>query len=60
LLYEKRVDQVEGVKEGILLEAGFDNVARNIPVTISSWAYEKANRVTGVEIIDNRAVDILC
>lgn len=51
---------IEGLKEGILLEVGFDNVTPNIPVTISSWAYEKAKGTSGIVIIDNRAVDILC
>jgi hypothetical protein len=35
-------------------------VTPNSPVTISSWAYEKATQVPGIELIDNRAVDILC
>jgi hypothetical protein len=43
-----------------LLEAGYDTVAPNAPVTISSWAYERAKNTPGVEIIDNRAIDILC
>jgi predicted nucleotidyltransferase component of viral defense system len=59
LNYESRTDDVEGVKEGILLEVGFDTVTPNNPVTISSWAYEKAVQ-QGVDIIDNRAVDIAC
>lgn len=33
---------VQGVKDGILLEAGFDRVAPNQPCLISSWAYGKA------------------
>lgn len=59
LHYESRTDAVDGVKEGILLEVGFDTVTPNNPVTISSWAYEKAVQ-QGVDIIDNRAVDIAC
>ena len=50
----------EGVKAGILLEAGFDQVTPNRPCTISSWAFDKASAV-GVEgLTDNRAVDVLC
>lgn len=49
-----------GIKEGILLEVGFDNVAPNIPVTISSWMYDRVKGLPGLGIIDNRAVDILC
>lgn len=60
-LYYKQVGQnIEGVKQGILLEAGYDNVAPNAPITISSWAYERAKSTSGIDIIDNRAVDILC
>lgn len=60
LYYKKYTNQIEGVKDGILLEAGYDNVAPNNPVTITSWAYEKATSIRGIELIDNRAIDILC
>jgi hypothetical protein len=60
LYYTTAASKIEGVKEGMLLEAGYDNVAPNSPVTITSWAYEKAKQTTGINIIDNRAVDILC
>lgn len=59
LHYESKTDAVDGVKEGILLEVGFDTVTPNNPLTISSWAYDKAVQ-QGVDIIDNRAVDIAC
>jgi len=60
LIYQQKTQSIDGVKEGILLEAGYDTVAPNMPVTISSWAYERAKNTPGVEIIDNRAIDILC
>lgn len=60
LHYKKFTTPIEGVKEGILLEAGYDTVAPNKPVTISSWAYESAKNNPNIEIIDNRAVAILC
>ena len=60
LIYQRKTDSIEGVKEGILLEAGYDTVAPNTPVTISSWALERAMNTTGIEIIDNRATGILC
>lgn len=60
LLYETRTEPVEGVKEGILLEAGFDTVTPNNNVTISSWAYDKTIDNKSINIIDNRAVDITC
>lgn len=59
LHYETMTEPVDGAKEGILLEVGFDTVTPNNPLTISSWAYEKAVQ-QGVDIIDNRAVDIVC
>jgi hypothetical protein len=59
LHYENSTDVIEGVKEGILLEVGFDNVTPNNPITISSWAYDKAIQQK-VSIIDNRAIDIIC
>jgi len=60
LIYQRRTDPIEGVKEGILLEVGFDTVVPNKPVTISSWAYERAKKTKDIDIIDNRAIDILC
>jgi hypothetical protein len=60
LFYKNNFDKIEGVKEGILLEAGFDTVTPNQQVTISSWAYDKAIQTAGIDIIDNRAIDIVC
>jgi len=60
LQYESETDHVGGIKEGILLEAGFDTVTPNRPVTISSWAYNKAKETASIEILDNRAIDVLC
>jgi predicted nucleotidyltransferase component of viral defense system len=59
LHYESIMETIQGVKEGILLEVGFDTVTPNNPLTISSWAYEKAIQQK-VDIIDNRAIDIAC
>jgi len=60
LLYESKTESIEGVKEGILLEAGFDTVTPNNNLTISSWAYDEAAGNSAVKITDNRAVDITC
>lgn len=60
LYYKKVTGQIEKLKEGILLEAGYDNVAPNSQVMITSWAYEKAIAIKEIDLIDNRAVDILC
>ena len=59
LRYPNRVGRQAGVKDGILLELGFDDTTPNRPVTISSWAYDAAVKA-GVQIRDNRAVDVLC
>jgi hypothetical protein len=59
LFYKNLIDPVEGIKEGILLEAGFDQITPNQKLTISSWAYDRAI-AQDVEIIDNRAKDIAC
>lgn len=60
LHYESKTTHIPGIKEGILLEVGFDTVTPNIPITISSWAYDKAIQTPGISIIDNRAIDVAC
>ncbi len=60
LYYPRQMPPIEDLKEGILLEAGYDTVAPNHQVTISSWAYDYASKIPEIELIDNRAVDILC
>lgn len=60
LNYASVTEKVQGVKEGILLEAGFDRVQPNSRVTITSWAYERAVATAGINVIDNRAVAIAC
>ncbi len=50
----------EGVKAGILLEAGFDQVAPNRPCLISSWAYDRAAAAGLPGLVDNRAIDVAC
>lgn len=60
LIYESVTGSVPGLKDGILLEAGFDTVTPNTLVTISSWAYDKAVATPGIAISDNRAVEIVC
>ncbi|MDO8777428.1 MAG: nucleotidyl transferase AbiEii/AbiGii toxin family protein [Burkholderiaceae bacterium] len=59
LSYPSRTMALAGVKDGILLELGFDDTAPNRPVTISSWAWDTAFE-RGVDAIDNRAIDVLC
>lgn len=59
LIYTPRVSALAGVKDGILLELGFDDTAPNRAVTISSWALDVA-RDRGVDVFDNRAVAVPC
>lgn len=59
LHYENKVDKVGAMKDGILLEAGFDDVTPNKAITISSWAFDKAHELK-VDVKDNRAIDIIC
>lgn len=59
LLYSPRANTVSGIKDGILLELGFDDTVPNRPVTISSWAWDFAID-RGAVVFDNRAVDVPC
>jgi hypothetical protein len=58
LHYRTNVRTLEGLREGVLLEVGFDTVAPNEPKDISSWLYDDA--VGKAQIIDNRAKDVPC
>jgi hypothetical protein len=49
---------LSGLKEGILLEVGFDDITPNQPVDISSWAFDYA--YDKVAIWDNRAKAVQC
>ncbi len=59
LVYPSLLENVSDLKEGILLEIGFDDTTPNESVTISSWAYDHAIG-KNVTITDNRANDIKC
>jgi Nucleotidyl transferase AbiEii toxin, Type IV TA system len=59
LSYSPRTSALTGVKDGILLELGFDDTAPNRAVMISSWALDFALS-KGVQVFDNRAVDVPC
>src|SRR5262245_33071509 len=59
LNYTTVVEAMEGLREGVLLEVGFDAVAPNTPKDISSWVCDHAADKK-VEIIDNRAKAVPC
>jgi hypothetical protein len=58
LSYNSIMPPVEDLKEGVLLEAGFDTVTPNTAKDISSWAYDYA--ASKIDIIDNRAKAVPC
>jgi hypothetical protein len=58
LSYKPSAGSTPDLKDGILLEIGFDTVTPNEPRTITSWAYDYAANKVG--IIDNRAIDVAC
>ncbi len=60
LKYESKTTSIEGVKEGILLEAGFDTVTPNSKLQVTSWAFDKAKGITAINIINNMAYEIAC
>lgn len=58
LRYPVHTDELQGIKAGVLLEVGFDDVTPNIPTTISSWAFDFAK--DKVDVLDNRALNVDC
>ena len=58
LNYDSAAEALDGLREGVLLEVGFDTVAPNAPKDISSWVYDYA--AGKVEIVDNRATAVPC
>lgn len=59
LHYKPTFPVVEGIKEGVLFEVGFDDVTPNIFVDIGSWALEFAQE-RGMKIKDNKANRVKC
>lgn len=56
--YDSATEALDSLREGVLLEVGFDTVAPNEPKDISSWMYDYA--AGRVDIIDNRAKAVPC
>ena len=57
LYYRSMFPSLSNIKEGILLELGFDRTTPNLKKDISSWIFDKANLDTTV---DNRAKGVIC
>ena len=61
LHYSSYTTALEGLKEGILLETGFDTVAPNRPVDIVSWVWEYVKSLNvPMDYIENTARSVLC
>jgi hypothetical protein len=58
LFFKTSAKAMDGLKPGVLLEVGFDDVTPNTPKNISSWLYDYA--VGKVPMIDNRAKGVAC
>lgn len=59
LNFSSAYDRLEGIKNYVLLEVGFDLTKPNEKKTISSWLYDAAVEA-GLEVKDNRALEIRC
>ena len=59
LYYKTHFQTATGLKEGVLLEAGFDRTAPNVPLDISSWALDAALSKK-VNVRDNIAKQVHC
>jgi hypothetical protein len=60
LIYPSVTEPIDGLKPGILLEAGFDTVTPNQLLPIGSWALDRGLSAIEDQIIDNTAKDIPC
>lgn len=61
LYYKSYTPTLEGLKDGILLEAGFDTVTPNSPIDISSWIWEHLISIKASDnYINNTAIGVQC
>lgn len=61
LYYNAKTPILEGLKDGILLEAGFDTITPNSPLTISSWVWDHLVSINShANYINNNATSVLC
>jgi hypothetical protein len=61
LNYTSVTPGIEGLKNGILLEAGFDQTTPNIPCNISSWIWDYLVSVNAADnYINNNAIEVCC
>jgi hypothetical protein len=61
LYYQSHTPTLEQLKDGILLEAGFDTVTPNNPIDISSWVWEHLVLINASNnYINNTAIGVKC
>lgn len=61
LYYQSHTPTIDGLKDGILLEAGFDTVTPNKPIDISSWIWEHLVSLNeSRNYINNKAIGVQC
>lgn len=61
LYYKSYTPSIEGLKDGILLEAGFDTVTPNKPIDISCWIWQYLVSINAHSLyINNRAIGVPC
>ncbi len=61
LYYHSHTPTLEGLKDGILLEAGSDTVTPNKPINISSWIWEHLVSINASSnYINNTAIGVQC
>ena len=61
LYYQSHTPTLEGLKDGILLEAGFDTVTPNKPINISSWIWEHLVLINASSnYVNNTAIGVQC
>ena len=59
LFYNSHFEEFKGLKDGILLEVGFDDTTPNRQINISSWAFDRGRASDNI-IENNQAIDIKC
>lgn len=59
LIYPNLFGKIPDLKDGILLEVGFDQTTPNEAITISSWVMDKAIEVN-LDVVNNLAVGVKC
>ena len=61
LFYQSYTPTLDGLKDGILLEAGFDTVTPNKPIDISSWIWDHlVSMNASSHYINNTAKGVAC